>query len=278
MRALRFTERPSPNFDSRARQVDLVVLHYTGMKDGETALARLTDPAPVAGEYPGPWQDASIDPATPLGRASAHYVVDVAGEIFRVVAEANRAWHAGASSWEGEEDVNSCAIGVELVNGGHDYGLPEFADAQIEALIALLADILARHDLHPSRVLAHSDIAPARKMDPGEKFPWKRLAQAGVSIWPEHLAMQAQADIALVQRQLRNFGYGVDETGALDDATRAALAAFQRRFRPARIDGIADAETSMLLAALARNPSKKACPSPLVGEGGSPRSGETDEG
>jgi N-acetylmuramoyl-L-alanine amidase len=174
-------EHPSPNFDARTRAVDLVVLHYTGMQNAEIAIARLCDPAPVAGNYPGPWQAPDIDPTTPLGRASAHYVVDEEGRVFRLVAEAKRAWHAGVSTWEGEDDVNSRSIGIEIVNGGHDFGLPEFPDAQIEALTALLRDILKRHGLDASRVVGHSDVAPGRKRDPGERFPWMRLAQAGVA-------------------------------------------------------------------------------------------------
>ena len=174
-------ERPSPNYDTRMRAIDLVVLHYTGMQNAEIALARLCDVAPVAGKYPGPWQAADIDPATPLGRASAHYVVDETGAIYRLVADENRAWHAGVSSWEGESDVNARSIGIEIVNGGLDFGLPEFADAQIEAVIALLKEIMARHGLQPARVVGHSDVAPGRKFDPGEKFPWARLAQAEVA-------------------------------------------------------------------------------------------------
>jgi N-acetylmuramoyl-L-alanine amidase len=180
--ALEFIDRPSPNFDARTRAVDLVVLHYTGMQDGEIALARLTDPLPVAGKYPGPWQDANIAPDAPLARVSAHYVVAEDGAIYRIVPEQSRAWHAGKSSWEGEEDVNQRSIGIEIVNGGHDFGLPDFPDAQIEAVIALVGDILARRNLAPSRVIGHSDVAPGRKLDPGEKFPWKRLIEAGVAV------------------------------------------------------------------------------------------------
>lgn len=179
---LRFLERPSPNFDDRGSAVDLIVLHYTGMQNAETALARLTDPAPLAGDYPGPWQAPDIDPATLLARVSAHYVVDEAGQVFRLVAEDKRAWHAGVSSWEGEGDVNARSIGIEIVNGGHDFGLPEFPEAQIAAVIALVRDILTRHGLDASRVVGHSDVAPGRKLDPGEKFPWARLAAAGAAV------------------------------------------------------------------------------------------------
>ncbi|OQW57590.1 MAG: hypothetical protein A4S17_12675 [Proteobacteria bacterium HN_bin10] len=175
-------QRPSPNFDARTRAIDLVVLHYTGMQNAEVALARLTDPAPIAGKYPGPWQRTDIDPNTPLARVSAHYVVDEAGAIYALVPETERAWHAGVSSWEGEGDVNARAIGIEIVNGGHDFGLPDFPDTQIDAVIALLKDIFTRWpQLDAARVVGHSDVAPGRKRDPGEKFPWQRLADAGVA-------------------------------------------------------------------------------------------------
>ena len=251
MSALRFIDRPSPNFDARTRAIDLVVLHYTGMQDGETALQRLTDPAPVAGSYPGPWQDRSTAREAPLARVSAHYVVGEDGAVYRLVPEQSRAWHAGASSWRGEGDVNARAIGIEIVNGGHDFGLPDFPPSQIEALIVLLGDILARHQLEPSQVVAHSDIAPARKMDPGEKFPWKRLADAGVAIWPERRAAPPGNSIVVLQTQLAGIGYAVNQSGVLDLQTKSALAAFQRRFRPHLIDGAADDETRALLAALA---------------------------
>lgn len=254
MSTLAFIDRLSPNFDARARAIDLVVLHYTGMQSAEIALARLTDPAPVAGAYPGPWQSESAPADAPLGRVSAHYVVGEAGEIWRVVDEDARAWHAGVSSWEGEGDVNSRAIGIEIANGGHDFGLPEFPEAQISAVIALVQDILARRGLDASRVVGHSDIAPERKLDPGEKFPWRRLAEAGTAIWPKAAPVAARAGedvVGRVQAQLKRFGYSLDQTGAMDLPTRAALMAFQRRFRPALIDGLIDEETQALLAGLA---------------------------
>jgi N-acetylmuramoyl-L-alanine amidase len=252
--ALHFIDRPSPNFDARTRAIDLVVLHYTGMQDGEIALARLTDPAPVAGKYPGPWQEKSAAPDAPLSRVSAHYVVGEDGAVYRVVPEESRAWHAGASSWQGEGDVNSRAIGIEIVNGGHDFGLPDYPAAQIEAVIALLREILARHQLKPMQVVAHSDIAPERKQDPGEKFPWKQLADAGVAVWPEPSAplVSDKPSVVSVQTQLASMGYSVKQTGVIDAPTKAALMAFQRRFRPALIDGAPDDETRALLAVLAR--------------------------
>jgi N-acetylmuramoyl-L-alanine amidase len=251
---LSYVERASPNFDARTRPIDLVVLHYTGMQNAQIALARLTDPAPLAGKYPGPWQGPNVMSDATLSRVSAHYVVDEEGVIYNLVPEEHRAWHAGASSWEGEGDVNARSIGIEIVNGGHDFGLPDFPDKQIEAVIALLREIFSRWPaLNASRVVAHSDIAPERT-DPGEKFPWKRLANAGVSIWPEHVATQAPSDdvISRIQVQLAAFGYDVKQTGFIDTASKAAVVAFQRRFRPENIDGVLDEETQMLIAAMAR--------------------------
>lgn len=250
-----YISRPSPNFDARTRPIDLVVLHYTGMQDAGTALRRLTDPAPVAGDYPGPWQSADVLTDATLPRVSAHYVIGEGGEIYSLVAEEHRAWHAGASSWAGEGDVNARSIGVEIVNGGHDFGLPDFPDAQIDAAIALLREIFARWpQLDARRVVAHSDIAPERKADPGEKFPWKRLADAGVSIWPEHVAVQLSGDdpVSEVQQQLALIGYDVKQSGVMDNQSKAALVAFQRRFRPSDASGAIDEETRYLLIALSR--------------------------
>ncbi len=152
---------PSPNFNERKLPIALIVLHYTGMKDGPAALARMCDP------------DAQV---------SAHYMVEEDGRIFQLVDEARRAWHAGVSSWCGETDINSNSIGIEIVNGGHDYGLPDFPAIQIDAVIELVKDIMARHGIGPEGVVGHSDIAPGRKQDPGEKFPWDRLAEAGCAL------------------------------------------------------------------------------------------------
>jgi N-acetylmuramoyl-L-alanine amidase len=234
-------ERLSPNFDSRdGRAIDLVVLHYTGMQNAETALRRLTDPAPIAREYPGPWQAADIDPLTPLARVSAHYVVGEGGEVFRVVPESERAWHAGVSSWEGQASTNARAIGIEIANGGHDFGLPSYPGVQIDAVIALVRDILTRNKLAPSRVVGHSDIAPERKEDPGEHFPWKRLVDAGVAIAPKAGALPPADAHAVLTR----FGYDVDADKA------AVVRAFQRRFRPSKVDGVADEETLRLIGGL----------------------------
>lgn len=239
---------PSPNFDARKCGVDLIVLHYTGMQDEATALARLCDPAPLAGAYPGPWQDKAIEHATPLGRVSAHYVVGENGSVFQLVDETERAWHAGHSCWEGRGDTNDRAIGIEIVNGGHDFGLPAFQDAQITSVIALVGDIRARHALGADRVVGHSDVAPARKLDPGEKFPWKRLADAGHALWPTGL--EQELDVAAAPAALAAFGYCVPQEGVWSAEAAAAVAAFQRRFRPTSITGELDGETAALLASL----------------------------
>ncbi len=250
-----YIKRPSPNFDARTRPIDLVVLHYTGMQDAAIALARLTDPAPLAGNYPGPWQSPDVLADAPLSRVSAHYVVDEAGGVHSLVPEEHRAWHAGVGSWEGEGDLNARAIGIEIANGGHDFGLPDFTDAQIDAVIRLLKDIFERWpQLNAKRVVGHSDIAPERKADPGEKFPWQRLASAGVSVWPSPVPVNIDNDdiASDIQTQLGAIGYDVKQTGAMDNATHAALVAFQRRFRPSDISGAADEETRRLLVAVAR--------------------------
>jgi N-acetylmuramoyl-L-alanine amidase len=250
-----YIKRPSPNFDARTRPIDLVVLHYTGMQDAETALARLTDPEPVAGNYPGPWQSTNVMKDAALAKVSVHYVVDEEGKIYSLVPEEHRAWHAGRGSWEGEGDVNARSVGIEIVNGGHDFGLPDYTDAQIDAVIALVRDIFARWPaLNASRVVGHSDIATERKADPGEKFPWKRLADAEVALWPYKVVAQDPSDdvISRAQVQLAAFGYDVTQSGIVDTGTKAAIVAFQRRFRPSNIDGVLDEETLNLIGAVLR--------------------------
>lgn len=251
--------RPSPNWDERPVPVDLVVLHYTGMATTEDALARLTDAAPVAGRYPGPWQDPATPPDTPLGRVSAHYVVGEDGSVFALVDEDKRAWHAGVSHWEGRSDTNARSIGIEIANGGHDFDLPAFPDAQIAAVEALVEDILTRRRLGPHQVVGHSDIAPGRKLDPGERFPWARLAARGLALWPSvesddrrivaQLGDEGMAVLA-AQETLAAIGYGVVQTGVFDEATRLVVEAFQRRFRPAVIDGLVDQACAAMMADL----------------------------
>ncbi len=216
----------------------MIVLHYTGMESAEAALARLCDPA---------------------SEVSAHYFVHADGRILQLVAEARRAWHAGESVWASDADVNSRSIGIEIVNPGHEFGYPDFPGRQIEAVTALCRDIIARHKIRADRVLAHSDVAPSRKQDPGEKFPWRRLHRAGVGHWvkpapigkgPTLTPGERGEAVAALQSMLARYGYGVAVTGDYDEATAAAVAAFQRHFRPARVDRITDGSTLTTLTDL----------------------------
>jgi N-acetylmuramoyl-L-alanine amidase len=223
------TESPSPNHNARpaGKAIDILLIHYTGMRDGDAALQRLRDP---------------------VAKVSSHYLIEEDGTIHRLVDESRRAWHAGAGYWAGERDINAVSIGIELVNPGHDNGYRAFPQPQMAALIELGRAILARHPIPPSRVLGHSDIAPTRKIDPGELFDWKALAEAGIGLWPEPAV--GSSDLVSIQKDLGRYGYEVAPGGALDAATTAALQAFQRHFRPALIDGQPDAETAALLAGL----------------------------
>jgi N-acetylmuramoyl-L-alanine amidase len=231
---------PSPNYGERnkGRAPDMIVLHYTGMPDVEGAIAQLCT--------------AGTD-------VSAHYVVLEDGRIVQCVPEAKRAWHAGASSWAGEEDINSCSIGVEIVNRGHDWGYPEFPLRQIAAVIALCRGIMLRRKVPSHRVLAHSDVAPSRKRDPGEKFPWHSLANSGVGHWVqpapvvrgETLKLGTISDeVAEMQAAFARYGYGIPTSGKYDGATMEVVTAFQRHFRPARVDGVADHSTLTTLRSL----------------------------
>ncbi|MGE3935303.1 MAG: N-acetylmuramoyl-L-alanine amidase [Rhodospirillaceae bacterium] len=225
-------DRPSPNHGPRptGRTVDMLILHYTGMPTAAAALDRLCDAA---------------------AQVSAHYLIDEDGTAYRLVDEARRAWHAGVSCWQGATDINDRSIGIELVNPGHEWGYRPFPEPQMQALIALCRGILARHPIPPVRVLGHSDVAPARKDDPGELFDWRRLAAAGIGVWPAAAAGAGTATVAAMQALLGRIGYCVPDHGAADAATVAAVRAFQRHFRPERCDGIIDAETAALAAALA---------------------------
>ncbi|WP_417669943.1 N-acetylmuramoyl-L-alanine amidase [Roseibium sp.] len=238
--AVKARVHPSPNHGERApgAPIDMLVLHYTGMQDAESALQRLCDPR---------------------SEVSAHYFVYEDGRILQCVPEARRAWHAGKSFWKGETDINSRSIGVEIVNPGHEWGYAEFPEAQIEAVSELCADICRRHKVLPWMVLAHSDIAPARKEDPGEKFPWNVLAAAGVGHYVEPVPVttglfmqegESGQPVEAVQSMLALYGYDVDITGDFDRPTRDAVAAFQRHFRPAKVDGVVDQSTIETLHAL----------------------------
>jgi N-acetylmuramoyl-L-alanine amidase len=233
---------PSPNHDERkqGRAPDLILLHYTGMPTGEAALQRL---------------------CAPDSKVSSHYVVFEDGRIVQCVPEELRAWHAGVSSWAGETDINSCSIGIEIVNPGHEFGYSDFPLRQIAAVISLCKSIIARRGpISAERILGHSDVAPARKQDPGEKFPWDLLSESGIGHWvrPAQLNLDGAAIkpgerselVTRLQRALRGYGYGIEETGSYDDATQQVVTAFQRHFRPARVDGLADASTMLTLRAL----------------------------
>ena len=233
---------PSPNHDERkdGRAVDLILLHYTGMLSGEAALTRLCA------------SDSKV---------SCHYVVFESGRIVQLVPEDLRAWHAGVSSWAGESDINSCSIGIEVVNPGHECGYRDFPLRQIAAVIMLCKSIVTRRGpINADRVLAHSDVAPGRKQDPGEKFPWELLSESGIGHWVRPAPLDLDGPklkpgdsgnaVTQLQRALRRYGYGIEETGSYDEATQAVVTAFQRHFRPARVDGIADASTLLTLRAL----------------------------
>jgi N-acetylmuramoyl-L-alanine amidase len=231
---------PSPNFGERnnGRVPDMILLHYTGMPDVEGAIAQLCT--------------AGTD-------VSAHYVVLEDGRIVQCVPETKRAWHAGLASWAGEDDINSCSIGIEIVNRGHDWGYPEFPLRQIAAVIALCRGIMLRRNVPSHRVLGHSDVAPSRKKDPGEKFPWHSLANSGVGHWvqPAPIAPGDGLKLGMISDSVRNlqqalarYGYGIPVSGKYDAATQEVVAAFQRHFRPACVDGVADHSTLVTLQSL----------------------------
>jgi N-acetylmuramoyl-L-alanine amidase len=230
---------PSPNFDARKSPPDMVVLHYTGMKTGTEALARLCDPE---------------------AKVSAHYLIEEDGRLYTLVAEERRAWHAGVSFWKDERDINAVSIGIELVNPGHEFGYRDFPEAQIAALIGLLDDIRGRWDIPDGRILGHSDVAPARKQDPGERFPWQALAKAGHGLWVEPPASPGAplsigdegAGVFALQAGLTRLGYDSAPTARFEADTAQILSAFQRHWRPERVDGIADGETRARLVHLLR--------------------------
>jgi N-acetylmuramoyl-L-alanine amidase len=220
---------PSPNTGERRPGccIDMVVLHYTGMSAADKAVSWLADPR---------------------SNVSCHYVIDEAGRITQMVPEGLRAWHAGASHWQGETDINSCSVGIEIQNPGHEHGYPEFPAEQMAAVMALCRDIAERHGVPPQRIVAHSDIAPGRKIDPGEKFDWASLASAGVGHWVEPAPVagaQILEDPAAIEdalQHLRGYGYGIDNPGR-DDWPAALIRSFQLHFRPARADGVLDSST-----------------------------------
>lgn len=232
-------DEPSPNFDSRRAPPDMLVLHYTGMRTGAEAIARLRDPE---------------------AKVSAHYVVDEDGSILRLVPEERRAWHAGRGSWQGETDCNAASIGIEIVNPGHEFGYRDFPDAQIDCVISLITDIRTRWTIPDARIIGHSDLAPDRKQDPGERFPWKKLAGVGHGLWFEPAQERIEAlgpplsmgadglGVVVLRAGLSRLGYGLTKGGLeYDDETRLAVEAFQRHWRPSQVDGVADGETRATL-------------------------------
>jgi N-acetylmuramoyl-L-alanine amidase len=231
----------SPNRDDRPDHagIRLLVLHYTGMQSGQEAIDRLCD------------REAKV---------SSHYVVEEDGRIFRLVDEEDRAWHAGKSAWGGYQGVNDISIGIEIVNPGHEWGYRPFPAEQMQSVAALAQDIMKRHGILGRHVLGHSDVAPERKEDPGELFDWPWLASQGVGLW-HGVAPQASSPllyekgveapaIKLWQEQMQHFGYALPASGAFDDASAAVARAFQRHFRPHRLDGVWDEECQQCLVAL----------------------------
>ena len=236
---MNFIEAVSPNFNERTVPPDMLVLHYTGMQSGPEALARLCDEQ---------------------SKVSSHYLVEEDGRVFRLVPEERRAWHAGVSFWKGESDINGRSIGVEIVNPGHEFGYRPFPEAQIAAVIELVADIRTRWSIEDSRIIGHSDVAPDRKQDPGELFPWKQLAQAGHGLWVEPDAApglplsegEEGAGVFALQAGFTRLGYDCAPSGKYDAHTTAVVRAFQRHWRQEQVDGIADGMTRARLIALLR--------------------------
>lgn len=236
---MNITQRPSPNFDSRHDQhIDMLVMHYTDMLHAEDAIVRLCDPE---------------------SRVSAHYVIDEAGGVFKLVDEKERAWHAGESHWRGQANVNARSIGIELSNPGHGHGYQPFPKAQMEALVGLSQQIVSRHNIPAQNVVGHSDVAFLRKMDPGELFDWPMLAHAGVGVFPFDakplsISELSRGDTGLavtrLQTALSNWGYGLKLDGKFGEKTEKCVIAFQRHYRPGNLDGVWDDECSGLLAAL----------------------------
>ncbi|SOB87637.1 N-acetylmuramoyl-L-alanine amidase [Sphingomonas guangdongensis] len=223
MAAMEFIDTPSPNYDDRLLPISAIVLHYTGMEDGQAALDRLCDP---------------------VAKVSSHYLVMEDGTIHRLVAEEKRAWHAGRSHWRGLTDLNSVSVGIEIANPGHEFNYTPYPDAQIDAVVRLVAEIKNRWEITRGNVVGHSDIAPDRKRDPGELFPWGKLARLRLALpRPTKNLLDPGWSEAGFLLALERFGYDVT-------SPMAAIMAFQRRFRPELIDGEIDAECRMILLAL----------------------------
>lgn len=240
---------PSPNFEPRRNAVTptILLLHYTGLETAERAIRWL---------------------CTAESRVSCHYLIDEAGLITQMVREEFRAWHAGRAFWDGETDVNSASIGIEIHNPGHSAGYPDFPEVQMQAVEALSSDIIARHGIAARRVLGHSDVAPTRKRDPGEKFDWARLARAGAGHWVEPVPVEGDTglglgdcgdEVARLRTLLAQYGYGLTAGGTFDAETQAAVIAMQRHFRPALVNGRADRSTVRTLERLIATSGEWSC-------------------
>ncbi len=236
---MKIKSAPSTNFNNRSHPVDMLVLHYTGMKTAKAALERMQHP------------DSKV---------SSHYLIDEDGEVFQLVQENKRAWHTGVSKWQGDADLNSRSIGIEIANGGWniplaDGTLPPYRRSQIEAVINLSQSVLSRFKIPHSRIVGHSDIAPDRKDDPGEHFPWEELAPRGIGLWPkinkpnvdvviDLEGIQTESVIRETQTNLADIGYAIDVSGEPNLETRQVLTAFQRRFLPNNVSGELDSATN----------------------------------
>jgi N-acetylmuramoyl-L-alanine amidase len=240
--ALPKTVQLSPNIEPRVdgSAVRYLILHYTGMDSAARACDWLCNPE---------------------SRVSCHYLIDEAGRIVQMVGEEQRAWHAGVSTWQDDRDINSLSVGIEIQNSGHGLGYPDFPAEQMLAVAQLSSDIISRHGIAPRHVLAHSDVAPGRKIDPGEKFDWAMLHRSGVGHWVPPAALASgpylqEGDsgdgVLALQGLLRLYGYGLEVNGNFDARTRIVVEAFQRHFRPERVDGVADVSTVATLHALLR--------------------------
>jgi N-acetylmuramoyl-L-alanine amidase len=237
---MQIISHPSPNFDSRnGVQPTMLIMHYTGMESGPAAIARLSEPA---------------------AKVSSHYVVEEDGRVFLLVDEAYRAWHAGVSSWRGLTNLNVHSIGIEIVNPGHEFGYRAFPPVQMQAVLALAKAITSRHAIPARNIIGHSDIAPTRKIDPGELFDWEWLASNGVGQFVPHVDIDPYSTqlwtgdsgeaVRSLQQQLQYYGYGIDITGVYDTQTEIVVSAFQRHFRRSLVTGIADAQTQAVLGLL----------------------------
>ena len=233
---------PSPNWNERPEgvSIDTVILHYTGMKTGAEALQRLCD------------SEAAV---------SAHYLIEEDGSLFQLVDEDKRAWHAGVSYWQGRDNLNDSSIGIEMVNPGHEFGYRKFPERQVESLLELLASLKRRHDIPVARFLGHSDIAPLRKSDPGERFPWQPLAAEGFGVYCEKdtsdqkvMILSGEGDLAASQLvgQLVAVGYHGCDDGWFGSGTEQVVRAFQAHWRPQAVSGKFDKGTSIALEEIIR--------------------------